>query len=225
MAATSFPVDPRSLEPQAREPGVANAPGIPLEERREHYLNNGIGWKSWLLTLDHKRIGILYLVSISIMFVLGGTAASLVRINLLEPAGLLGPEAYNRAFTAHGVIMVFFFLIPSIPAVLGNFLIPLMLGTKDVAFPKLNLMSWYLYAIGALMTLTALLLGGVDTGWTFYTPYSSLYANGAVVWVVVGVFIAGFSSILTGLNFIVTIHKMRAPGMTWFRMPLFIWSM
>ncbi len=225
MAATSFPVDPRSLEPQVREPGVANAPGIPIEEHREHYLNNGIGWKSWLLTLDHKRIGILYLVSISVMFVLGGTAASLVRLNLLEPAGLLGPEAYNRSFTAHGVLMVFFFLIPSIPAVLGNFLIPLMLGTKDVAFPKLNLLSWYLYIIGAVMAILALLLGGVDTGWTFYTPYSSLYANGAIAWVVVGIFIAGFSSILTGLNFIVTVHKMRAPGMTWFRMPLFIWSM
>ena len=223
MSATSFRGDPRSLEPQPDQPLGDRMPVV--EPLREHYLNNGIGWKSWLLSLDHKRIGIMYLVTITVMFALGGLAASLVRFNLLEPQGLLGPEAYNRSFTAHGVIMVFFFLIPSIPAVLGNFLLPLMLGTKDVAFPKLNLMSFYLYAIGAGMALIALVLGGVDTGWTFYTPYSSLYSNGAIAWVVVGVFIAGFSSILTGLNFIVTIHKMRAPGMTWFRMPLFIWSM
>jgi cytochrome c oxidase subunit 1 len=217
MASTSI-ADPRSLEPQA--PGLQ--PVQPVTE--ENYLNNAVGWKSWLLTLDHKRIALLYIVSISFFFFLGGLAASLVRFNLLEPQGLLGAEAYNRSFTAHGVIMIFFFLIPSIPAVHGNFLLPMMLGAKDVAFPKLNLLSWYCYIGGGIMALTAMLLGGVDTGWTFYTPYSSLYSNGAVVWVVLGAFLAGFSSILTGLNFIVTIHKMRAPGLTWFRLPLFCWS-
>jgi cytochrome c oxidase subunit 1 len=217
MASTSL-TDPRSLEPQT--------PPVPVDRPvfEENYLNNAVGWKSWLLTLDHKRIAILYLVSISFFFFLGGLAASLVRFNLLEPQGLLGAEAYNRSFTAHGVIMIFFFLIPSIPAVHGNFLLPMMLGAKDVAFPKLNLLSWYCYIIGGIAALIAMLLGGVDTGWTFYTPYSSLYSNGAVVWVVIGAFMAGFSSILTGLNFIVTIHKMRAPGLTWFRLPLFCWS-
>jgi cytochrome c oxidase subunit 1 len=218
MASTSI-ADPRSLEPQS--PGLQPGPQI----SNENYLNNAVGWKSWLLTLDHKRIAILYIVSISFFFFLGGLAASLVRFNLLEPQGLMGAEAYNRSFTAHGVIMIFFFLIPSIPAVHGNFLLPMMLGAKDVAFPKLNLLSWYCYIAGGIMALVAMLLGGVDTGWTFYTPYSSLYSNGAVVWVVLGAFMAGFSSILTGLNFIVTIHKMRAPGLTWFRLPLFCWSM
>ena len=211
----SFRGDVPVLEPEpVREP----------EQLREHYLNNGIGWRSWLFTLDHKRVAILYLLSITFFFMLGGLAAGLVRFNLLEPQGLLGAEAYNRSFTAHGVIMVFFFLIPSIPAVLGNFFLPMMLGAKDVAFPKLNLLSWQVFIVGGVVALMAMLLGGVDTGWTFYTPYSSLYANGAVAWVVIGAFLAGFSSILTGLNFIVTIHKMRAPGMTWFRMPLFLWS-
>ncbi|MDF2441706.1 MAG: cytochrome c oxidase subunit [Abditibacteriota bacterium] len=223
MASPSIS-NPRSLEPTLTPPTPGLAHGRDVHTH-EHYLNTTVGWKSWLFSLDHKRIGILYLVSISLMFFLGGMAASLVRFNLLEPQGLLGAEAYNRSFTAHGVIMVFFFLIPSIPAVQGNFFLPLMLGVKDVAFPKLNLMSWYLYMIGAIMTIIALLLGGIDTGWTFYTPYSSLYANGAIAWVVVGIFITGFSSILTGLNFIVTIHKMRAPGLTWFRLPLFVWSM
>ena len=191
---------------------------------RVNYLTNGYSWQSWLFTLDHKRIAVMYLVTISLMFALGGFAASLVRYNLLAPQGLLGAEVYNRAFTSHGAIMVFFFLVPSIPAVFGNFLIPMMIGAKDLAFPKLNLLSWYLYMIGGMITLWALVYGGVDTGWTFYAPYSSVYANGNVVWAVVGIFLAGFSSILTGLNFIVTIHKMRAPGLTWFRLPLFIWS-
>ena len=206
-------------------PANAPADSHPNDVRpRENYLTNGYGWKSWLFTLDHKRIGILYLISISLMFGLGGFAASLVRYNLLAPQGLLGAEVYNRAFTSHGAIMVFFFLIPSIPAVFGNFLVPMMIGAKDLAFPKLNLLSWYLFIAGAGLALWALTYGGVDTGWTFYAPYSSVYANGNVVWVVVGIFLAGFSSILTGLNFIVTIHKMRAPGLTWFRLPLFIWS-
>ncbi|HEX9998123.1 MAG TPA: cbb3-type cytochrome c oxidase subunit I [Abditibacterium sp.] len=196
-----------------------------LDVPHEHYLNNDFSWKSWVYTLDHKRIGIMYLVTISVMFLLGGLAAGMVRYNLIEPQGLLGAEMYNRMFTAHGVIMVFFFLIPSIPAVLGNFFVPMMIGAKDVAFPKLNLLSYYLFLGGVVLGVGALLLGGVDTGWTFYAPLSSTYSNGATMWVALGAFLAGFSSILTGLNFIVTVHKMRAPGLTWFRLPLFIWSM
>ena len=133
-------------------------------------------------------------------------------------------ETYNKLFTMHGVIMIFFFLIPSIPATLGNFLVPMMIGAKDLAFPRINLLSWYIYVIGGLFTLSAVVLGGVDTGWTFYTPYSTTYSNGYVLATGIGAFITGFSSILTGLNFIVTIHKMRAPGLTWFRLPLFIWA-
>ncbi|GIV90730.1 MAG: cytochrome c oxidase subunit 1 [Chloroflexus sp.] len=181
--------------------------------------------KSWLLTVDHKRIAILYLLSINFFFLLGGLAATLVRVELITPQGdLMSSDVYNRAFTLHGVIMVFFFLIPSIPAVLGNFLVPLMIGARDLAFPRLNLLSWYLYMIGGIFALIAAVFGGVDTGWTFYTPFSSTYSNSNVVMTITGAFIMGFSSILTGLNFIVTIHKMRAPGLTWFRLPLFIWA-
>jgi cytochrome c oxidase subunit 1 len=195
------------------------------QDSRVHYLNVSYGVKSWLLTVDHKRIALLYLGSITFMFLVGGVAAVLMRIHLIEPAGaLVQPETYNKLFSAHGIIMVFFFLVPSIPATLGNFLVPLMIGAKDLAFPKLNLLSWYIYVVGALFTLYAVISGGVDTGWTFYTPYSSTYSHSAVIPVAIGVFITGFSSILTGLNFIVTIHKMRAPGLTWFRLPLFIWS-
>jgi cytochrome c oxidase subunit 1 len=195
------------------------------QDSRVHYLNVSYGVKSWLLTVDHKRIALLYLGSITFMFLVGGVAAVLMRIHLIEPAGaLVQPETYNKLFSAHGIIMVFFFLVPSIPATLGNFLVPLMVGAKDLAFPKLNLLSWYIYVVGALFTLYAVISGGVDTGWTFYTPYSSTYSHSAVIPVAIGVFITGFSSILTGLNFIVTIHKMRAPGLTWFRLPLFIWS-
>lgn len=193
---------------------------------RVHYLNVSYGVKSWLFTTDHKRIAILYLVSITFMFLVGAVAAALMRLQLLEPGGaIVQPETYNKLFSIHGIIMIFFFLIPSIPAVLGNFLIPLMIGARDVAFPKLNLMSYYIYATGALFTLYVVIFGGVDTGWTFYTPFSSTYSNTHVLAAAAGIFIVGFSSILTGLNFIVTIHKMRAPGMTWFRLPLFIWSM
>ena len=192
---------------------------------RPNYLNWSYTVKDWLLTVDHKRIAVLYLVSISIMFLLGGIAAGVVRLELTSPTGrLLESETYNKMFTMHGVLMVFFFLVPSIPATLGNFVIPLMVGAKDLAFPRLNLLSWYLYTIGGLITLTAMICGGVDTGWTFYTPYSSIYSNGNVAWTIIGIFIAGFSSIATGINFIVTIHKMRAPGLTWFRLPLFIWA-
>ncbi len=192
----------------------------------QHYLNWTYGLKSWLLTTDHKRIGLLYLVSITLFFFLGGAAATLIRLDLLTPQGdLLTSDTYNRSFTLHGVIMVFFFLIPSIPATMGNFFVPIMIGAKDLAFPRLNLASWYVYMLGGAFTLAVVILGGVDTGWTFYTPYSSTYANSAVILTAVGIFIAGFSSIFTAINFIVTIHKMRAPGMTWFRLPLFIWSM
>src|ERR1700752_2431920 len=189
------------------------------------YLNDGHGIKSWLLTKDHKRIGLPYLVSVTAFFAIGGLFAMFVRLELLTPAGdLLSGETYNKMFTMHGVVMVFFFLIPSIPAVLGNFLIPIMIGAKDLAFPRINLLSWYIYILGGAFTMTSALSGGVDTGWTFYTPYSTAAANSHVITAALGVFITGFSSILTGLNFIVTIHRMRAPGMTWFRLPLFVWS-
>ena len=190
------------------------------------YLNVDHTLKSWLLTEDHKRICLLYLIVVTIFFFIGGAFAALIRIELATPAGdLVESNVYNKLFTMHGIIMVFFFLIPSIPATLGNFLIPPMIGAKDVAFPKLNLLSWYLYVIGGSMTLFAVVAGGVDTGWTFYTPFSTGYASGYVTLTALGIFVNGFSSILTGLNFVVTIHRMRAPGMTWFRLPLFIWSL
>ena len=193
---------------------------------RVHYLNVDYGIKSWLLTTDHKRIAWMYLMSITFFFAIGGVAATLMRLNLVEPQGLLvEPETYNKLFSTHGIVMVFFFLVPSIPAVLGNFLIPMMLGARDVAFPRLNLLSWYVFMTGGSFVLYALIAGGVDTGWTFYTPLSSMYLNTHVMAAASGIFIAGFSSILTGLNFVVTIHKMRAPGLTWFRLTLFIWAM
>jgi cytochrome c oxidase subunit I len=192
---------------------------------REHYLNATYGLRSWLLTKDHKRIALLYLASITFFFFIGGMFAVMIRLELLTPQGdLFSSDTYNRLFTMHGLIMIFFFLIPSIPAVLGNFLIPLMIGARDLAFPRINLLSWYIYVVGGVFTLTAAISGGVDTGWTFYTPYSSTYSNSHVILTALGVFITGFSSILTGLNFIVTIHTMRAPGLTWFRLPLFVWA-
>lgn len=198
----------------------------PAPRTRPNYLNVNYGIRSWLFTLDHKRIAWLYLISISVMFLLGSAAATLVRLELLTPrTDLVQAETYNRAFTAHGVVMVFLFLVPSIPAVMGNFLIPMMVGARDVAFPRLNLLSWYIYMLGACFLLWALISGGVDTGWTLYTPYSTSYALGRVVPAALGILIVGFSSILTGLNFIVTIHKMRAPGLSWFRMQLFLWSL
>ena len=197
-----------------------------VDEPRENYLNAGHSIRSWLFTLDHKRIGILYLLSISFFFAIGGISAALVRTELVSPRGLMmNHEQYNRAFTTHGVMMVFFFLVPSIPAVFGNFALPLMIGAKDVAFPRLNLLSWYLFITGASCAFLATVFGGVDTGWTFYPPYSSMYSRSMVTLAAIGVFIAGFSSIATGVNFIVTIHKMRAPGLTWFRQPLFVWAM
>ncbi|HYE12931.1 MAG TPA: cbb3-type cytochrome c oxidase subunit I, partial [Pyrinomonadaceae bacterium] len=205
-------------------------PESPRQEWRSrfptvNYLNADYGIKSWLLTLDHKRIALLYLLSISFFFAVGGAYAAAIRLELLTPQGdLMQSHTYNKVFTHHGIMMVFFFLIPSIPATLGNFLIPMMIGAKDLAFPRLNLLSWYIYMVGGIVTFAALLNGGVDVGWTFYTPYSSSFSNTYVTLAGLGIFINGFSSILTGLNFIVTIHTMRAPGMTWFRLPLFIWS-
>ncbi|RWY67675.1 cytochrome c oxidase subunit I [Rhizobium sp. WSM1325] len=194
-------------------------------EERVSYLRAGHSLRSWLLSTDHKRVAILYLIAITFFFFIGGVAAALVRADLLTPQGdLLTNEGYNRAFTLHGVIMVWFFLIPSIPNTFGNFLIPLMIGARDLAFPRLNLLSWYIFVLAGLFTLIVVVTGGVDTGWTFYTPLSSMFSNGNVVLAATAVFIAGFSSILTGLNFIVTIHKLRCPGMTWGRLPLFVWS-
>ncbi|HEY9404485.1 MAG TPA: cbb3-type cytochrome c oxidase subunit I [Pyrinomonadaceae bacterium] len=217
--------DPSNPPPSSSEPSGLGMIGSRARFGHENYINANYGIKSWLLTKDHKRIALLYLASITVFFILGGIYALTIRLELLTPAGdMVQPMTYNKLFTQHGIIMIFFFLIPSIPAVLGNFLIPLMIGAKDLAFPKLNLLSWYLYLAGALFTIWALLNGGIDTGWTFYTPYSTTFSNSYVVAAGLGIFINGFSSILTGLNFIVTIHTMRAPGMTWFRLPLFIWS-
>ncbi len=201
------------------EMGAPQVDGEPLS-----YLNDGHGLRSWLLTKDHKRIAILYLITVSTFFVIGGIFALLVRINLLSPNGVFDADTYNRLFTAHGIVMVFFFLVPAVPAILGNFLLPIMIGAKDLAFPKINLLSWYMYMLGATFGLIAIIAGGVDTGWTFYTPYSTSYSNSNVLLAGIGIFIVGFSSILTGLNFIVTTHTMRAPGMTWFRLPLFVWG-
>src|SRR6202163_2737288 len=192
---------------------------------RTNYLNAEYGLKSWLLTKDHKRIALLYLGAISFFFFIGSRYAMAIRLELLTPqADLVQSNTYNKMFTQHGIIMVFFFLIPSIPATLGNFLIPMMIGAKDLAFPRINLLSWYIYIIAGVITIYALLAGGVDTGWTFYVPYSTTFSNSYVIAAGLGIFINGFSSILTGLNFIVTIHTMRAPGMTWCRLRLFVWA-
>ncbi|HEX7152646.1 MAG TPA: cytochrome c oxidase subunit I [Thermoanaerobaculia bacterium] len=198
---------------------------IEPSSRRRNYLNHEYGVLSWLLTKDHKRIAILYLVSVTALFFVGGILAFLMRLELLTPEGdMFTSDQYNKLFTLHGIVMIFFFLIPAIPAVLGNFLLPIMLGAKDLAFPKINLLSWYIYMIGAIFGVYVIVTGGVDTGWTFYTPFSTQYSNTHVFATTLGAFITGFSSILTGLNFIVTIHRMRAPGLTWYRLPLFVWS-
>lgn len=194
-------------------------------DSKVNYLNHVNTAASWFLTLDHKRIALLYLVVTSFMFVLGGAYAGVIRAELITPKGdFVSSDFYNKSFTAHGVIMVFFVLIPAIPSVIGNFCLPLMLGAKDVAFPRINLISWYVYMAGASFTLYALISGGVDSGWTFYTPLSTTYLNSNVMATATGLFILGFASILTGLNFIVTIHRMRSPGLTWFRLPLFVWA-
>lgn len=194
-------------------------------EVHPNYLQEGQGVKSWLFTLDHKRIGVMYLAGILITFLLGGVIALAIRLELFTPDKLfLSEDRYNEFFTLHGAIMTFLFLIPSIPAALGNFLLPIMLGAKDVAFPRMNLASFYLWVVGAIFFLLALVLGGLDTGWTFYTPYSTSTSS-TVIAATLGVFILGFSSIFTGLNFIVTINTMRPTGMTWFKMPLFLWAL
>ncbi len=194
-------------------------------EERHSYLDAPYGVAAWLLTKDHKRIAMLYLISITVFFAVGGLFATGVRIELLTPKGdMMSADTYNKLFTLHGVVMIFFFLIPSIPATLGNFLIPIMCGAKDLAFPRINLLSWYLYIIGGLLAVGVIAGGGLDTGWTFYTPYSTSSSNTNVSLAGLAAFIAGFSSILTGFNFIVTIHRMRAPGLTWFRLPLFVWA-
>ena len=190
-----------------------------------NYLKAGRGIRSWLFTVDHKRIGVLYLISILTAFFLGGMFSILVRTELLTSGRtIMSADQYNQSFTLHGAIMVFLFIIPGIPAALGNFALPIMIGAKDVAFPRLNLASWYFYLAGAGLALVSIVAGAVDTGWTFYTPYSTS-AGGAVILMTLGVFLIGFSSIFTGLNFIVTIHKLRKPWMGWFKMPLFIWSL
>ncbi|MGO9942046.1 MAG: cytochrome c oxidase subunit I [Rhodoblastus sp.] len=191
----------------------------------KNYLNEETTLGSWLVTTDHKRIAILFAIAITIFFMIGGIAIGLVRLELLNPRGaFLSDDAYNKLFTLHGVIMVWFFLIPSIPNTLGNFLVPLMIGAPDMAFPRLNLASWYLNVIGGCFALAALIAGGVDTGWTFYTPLSTSFSEGNVALAAVGVFIAGFSSIASGVNFIATVHMLRVKGMTWFRLPLFVWA-
>ncbi len=191
----------------------------------DNYLTHARGIRSWIFTLDHKRIGVMYLVSILTAFLLGGVFAMLIRTELLRPQGtFMTSDTYNKMFTLHGAVMIFLFIIPGIPAAIGNFVLPIMLGAKDVAFPRMNLFSYHLYVVGALFALFSIATGGVDTGWTFYTPYST-ESSTSVVSVILGVFILGFSSIFTGLNFIVTIHKLRPPEMSWFRMPLFLWGL
>jgi len=190
-----------------------------------NYLTAEYGIRSWLLSVDHKRIALLYLVSITFFFFIGGFFALLMRLELLTPAGdLVQADTYNKLFSMHGTIMVWFFLVPAIPTTLGNFLVPMMIGARDLAFPKLNLLSWYVFVLAGSIELYAILTGGFDTGWTFYTPFSSQFSNTHVVTAIVGIFVAGFSTILTGVNFIVSVHRLRAPGLTWSRLPLFIWS-
>ncbi len=185
------------------------------------------GLMSWLVTHDHKRIALMYFYAISGFFIVAFCLGLLMRLELIAPGKqLLDPQIYNQVFTLHGVIMIFLFIIPGIPAVFGNFSLPPLIGAPDVAFPKLNLISWYLYVIGGLLALSTLLFGEgpADTGWTFYAPYSVKTGTNVSV-AVLAAFILGFSSILTGLNFLVTMHRMRAPGMTWFKMPLFPWAL
>ncbi len=200
----------------------------PYSHQEDNYLTHERGFLSWLYTIDHKRIGIMYMVSILLFFFVGGLMALLVRTELLAMGQtIVNADQYNKLFTLHGAIMIFLFIIPGIPAMLGNFTLPIMLGAKDVAFPRLNLASYYLYVFGALFALFSIIAGGVDTGWTFYTPYSTtteVSSHYGVVFVTMGAFILGFSSIFTGLNFVVTIHKLRPKGMTWFKMPLFLWG-
>lgn len=209
----------RDTEP-AREAGAEAESGGAVS-----YLDGPHTLASWLLTLDHKRVGLLFLGTIAVFFAIGGGLALGVRLELMSTGPtIVSADTYNQLFTLHGAIMIFLFLIPAAPAVLGNFVLPLQLGARDVAFPRLNLASWYLFVTGATIMVVGILTQGLDTGWTFYAPLST-ESTTAVIPVVFGIFVIGFSSILTGLNFIVTIHKMRAPGLTWNRLPLFVWSL
>ncbi len=190
-----------------------------------NFLNTPRGIKSWLFTLDHKRIGLMYLFGTAFFFFLGGLLALLIRMELMSPGqDILSATSYNQVFTLHGVIMIFLFIIPAIPAAMGNLMLPVMIGAKDVAFPRLNLLSWYVYLTGATIAIVSIILGSVDTGWTFYTPYSTTTET-AVISLTFGALVLGFSSILTGINFIATVHRLRMPGMTWFKMPLFVWGL
>ncbi len=201
-----------------------------LAEKFESYLNyNGMkkGLFGWIFSIDHKRIGLLYLVSMLIFFAVGVTLAFIMKLEMLSPGkDVVDPQTYNTLFTLHGMIMIFLFIIPGIPAVFGNFFLPIQIGAKDVAFPRLNLLSWWLYMIGGIFAIVSLFLQGgpIDTGWTFYVPYS-IRTTTNVILPLLGAFILGFSSILTGLNFITTVHRLRAPGMTFFKMPLFVWAL
>jgi cytochrome c oxidase subunit 1 len=202
-------------------PSPASSPAF----NTPNYLNAEKGVRSWLTTLDHKRIGVMYLGLTLFSFFLGGVFALLLRLELLTPGPtVMDAMAYNRMFTLHGVIMIFLFMIPAIPGIFGNFFIPLMIGAQDVAFPRINLLSVYLYLLGAVIAVWGMIQGGTDTGWTFYTPYSTTTVT-TVAPVLLGAFILGMGSIVTGLNFIVTVHTMRAPGVTWMRLPLFVWAM
>ena len=223
--ATPDTLDAATTGAELRSPGeIPGPPQRPSNDPEPNYLNAERGLWSWLTTVDHKRIGVLYTISILSMFFLGGMFAILLRLELLTPGPtIMSADSYNKAFMLHGAIMTFLVLVPSIPAMLGNFVMPLMLGAKDVAFPRMNLASWYFYILGATVMMASLIYGGIDTGWTLYAPYST-ETSGGVGLVLVGAFILGFSSIFTGLNFIATIHKLRAPGMDWFKMPLFVWG-
>jgi cytochrome c oxidase subunit 1 len=190
------------------------------------YKGKHSGILGWILSTDHKRIGILYLISISIFFMVGVTFGFLMRLELIAPGRtIMDAQTYNSLFTLHGVIMIFLIVVPGIPAVFGNFFLPILVGAKDVAFPRINLLSWYLYITGGLLALFAILLPGgpADTGWTFYIPYS-VRTGTNVTFALFAAFVLGFSSILTGLNFVTTVHRLRAPGMSWFKMPLSVWS-
>jgi cytochrome c oxidase subunit 1 len=193
-----------------------------LEHRGKHH-----GILSWMLTTDHKRIGLMYFYVITAFFFIAASLGVLMRTELIAPGEtIMGPQTYNGLFTVHGIIMIFIIVIPGLSVIFGNFFLPILIGARDVAFPKLNLLSFYLFCLGAVLAVLSQFAGGgpPDTGWTFYVPYS-VESSTNVIFALTAAFILGFSSILTGLNFIVTIHKMRAPGMTFFRMPLFPWSL
>lgn len=210
--------------PSLTLPGALAEPPLLAPAAPADYLHGG-GVRSWLLTRDHKRIAVMFLGATLLSLLLGGVFALLLRVELLTPERtIMSAAAYNRAFTLHGIVMVFMFMIPAIPTVFGNFLLPLMLGAKDVAFPRLNLASFYVYLTGSALTLTSLVAGGADMGWTFYVPYSTTSPS-AVANVAFGVFVLGLSSVMTGINFIVTVHTMRTAGLTWHRLPLFVWSL